>query len=80
MAKNGVDGIYDDDPRKVKNAKRYSKITHAEIVEKHLQVMDMTAAALCMENDIDIVVFDMNVPGNIARAAIDYSIGTLVTK
>lgn len=80
MAKNGVDGIYDDDPRKVKNAKRYSKITHAEIVEKHLQVMDMTAAALCMENDIDIVVFDMNVPGNIARAAKDYSIGTLVTK
>lgn len=80
MAKNGVDGIYDDDPRKVKTAKRYSKITHSEIVEKHLQVMDMTAAALCMENDIDIVVFDMNVPGNIARAAIDYSIGTLVTK
>ena len=80
MAKNGFDGIYDEDPRKVKNAKRYSKITHAEIVEKHLQVMDMTAAALCMENDIDIVVFDMNVPGNIARAAIDYSIGTLVTK
>lgn len=79
MAKNGCDGIYDSDPRKNKDAKKFTKITHAEIVEKHLQVMDMTAAALCMENDIDIVVFDMNVKGNIARAAKDYSIGTLVS-
>lgn len=79
MAKNGVDGIYDSDPRKNKSAKRFEKIKHNEIVEKHLQVMDMTAAALCMENDIDIVVFDMNVPGNIARAAKDYTIGTLVS-
>ena len=79
MAKNGVDGIYDSDPKKNKNAKRFEKITHTDIVGKHLQVMDMTAATLCMENDLDIIVFDMNVPGNIAKAAKDYSIGTLVT-
>lgn len=79
MAKNGTDGVYDKDPRKFSDAKRYTKLSHSEVINKKLGVMDLTAATLCMENDIDILVFDMNVPGNIAKAACDPSIGTLVT-
>ena len=54
MAKNGVDGVYDSDPRKNKDAKKFTKLTHDEVVDKHLQVMDLTAATMCSENDIDI--------------------------
>lgn len=79
MAKNGVDGVYDCDPKKNGNAKRYTKLTHQEVLDKHLNVMDLTAATLCKENDIDILVFDMNVKGNIARAVNDFSIGTLIS-
>ncbi len=79
MAKNGTDGVYDKDPRKYNDAKKYTKLTHQEIIAKKLGVMDLTAATLCMENNIDIVVFDMNVEGNIAKAAMDPSIGTVVT-
>lgn len=79
MAKNGVDGVYDCDPRINKNAIRYERLTHQEVLDKHLNVMDLTAATLCTENDIDILVFDMNVKGNIKRAVDDFSIGTLIT-
>ena len=79
MAKNGTDGVYDKDPRKYSDAKKYTKLSHAEVINKQLGVMDLTAATLCMQNDIDIIVFDMNVKGNIARVAKDPSIGTLVT-
>lgn len=79
MAKNGVDGVYDSDPRINKNAKKYTKLTHQEVLDKHLNVMDLTAATLCKENDIDIFVFDMNVKGNIAKAVNDFSIGTLIS-
>ncbi len=79
MAKNGTDGVYDSDPRTNKNAKKYTKITHQEVIEQQLGVMDLTAATLCASNNIEIVVFDMNVKGNIRKAAIDPSIGTLVT-
>ena len=79
MAKNGTDGVYDSDPRVNKNAKRFTKITHQEVLEKQLGVMDLTAATLCASNNIDIFVFDMNVEGNIRKAAIDPTIGTLVT-
>lgn len=79
MAKNGVDGVYDSDPRMNSNAKKYSKLTHQEVLDKRLNVMDLTAATLCKENDIDIFVFDMNVKGNIARAVNDFSIGTLIS-
>ena len=57
MAKNGVDGVYSDDPNIDKNAVRYEKLTHAQILNDHLNVMDMTAATLCSENNIDILVF-----------------------
>lgn len=79
MAKNGVDGVYDSDPRINVNAKRYTRLTHQEVLDKHLNVMDLTAATLCKENNIDILVFDMNVKGNIKRAANDFTIGTLIT-
>ncbi len=79
MAKNGVDGVYDKDPRKHKDAKKYTKLTHHDIVDKDLKVMDLTAATMCAENNIDIFVFDMNKQGNIAKAAKDYSFGTLIS-
>lgn len=79
MAKNGVDGVYDKDPRSNKDAKKFTKLTHQEVLDKQLHVMDLTAATLCAENDIDIYVFDMNVPGNIGKAAKDFSFGTLIT-
>ncbi len=79
MAKNGVDGVYDSDPRQNKDAHKFTKLTHQEILDKQLHVMDLTAATLCSENDIDIFVFDMNGKGNIARAAKDFSFGTLIT-
>ena len=79
MAKNGVDGVYDKDPRKHKDAKRYDVISHQEVLSKKLGVMDLTAATMCAENNIDILVFDMNVRGNIKKAANESSIGTLVT-
>ena len=79
MAKNGTDGVYDKDPRKDKTAKKFTKMTQKEVVERGLQVMDLTAAAICAENNVDIYVFDMNEKGNIAKAANDYSFGTLIT-
>lgn len=79
MAKNGVDGVYDCDPRSNPQAEKFSKLTHKEILDKDLHVMDLTAATLCSENNIDVFVFDMNVKGNILRAVDDYSIGTLIT-
>ncbi len=79
MAKNGVDGVYDCDPNSNGKAKKFTKLTHQELLDKNLHVMDLTAATLCKENDIDIFVFDMNVKGNIARAANDFSIGTLIS-
>jgi uridylate kinase len=68
MAKNGTDGVYDQDPRKNPNAKKYTTLSHHDILENGLMVMDSTAAALCKDNNIQIVVFDMNVPGNIKKA------------
>ena len=79
MAKNGVDGVYDSDPRVNKDAKKFTKLTHEEVLDKHLHVMDLTAATLCSENYIDIFVFDMNKKGNIARAVKDHSFGTIIT-
>ena len=79
MAKNGVDGVYDANPHTDLNAKRYQHLTFDEMLNKHLQVMDLTAATLCSENNINILVFDINVEGNIQKALADPSIGTLIT-
>lgn len=73
-----VDGIYDADPMKVSNAKRYNTLTYAHVLAKDLRVMDSTAIALCKENNIPILVFDLSTRGNITRAVMGESIGTLV--
>jgi uridylate kinase len=78
MAKNGTDGVYDKDPRFHNDAVKYTTLTHHEVLENGLQVMDSTAAALCKDNDIEIVVFDMNIKGNIKRAALGENIGTVI--
>ena len=78
MAKNGTDGVYDKDPKTNKDAVKYTSLTHQELLEKKLLVMDSTAAALCKDNNINIIVFDMNEHGNIKRAASGEKIGTLI--
>jgi uridylate kinase len=80
MAKNGIDGVYDKDPKAFKDAVRYQTMTHQEVLKKELHVMDSTAAALCYDNNIDICVFDMNVEGNIKRAIMGENIGTMIKK
>jgi uridylate kinase len=74
-----VDGIYDCDPKKHANAKRYAQLSYSEALEKRLQVMDSTAFALCMDNEVPIVVFDMFKAGNIRSVVQGEKIGTLVS-
>lgn len=75
-----VDGIYSADPEKDPTAVRYHKLTFQDVFEKNLNVMDMTAFTLCKENDLPIIVFDMNQPGNLRRILDgDDSVGTLVS-
>ena len=73
-----VDGVYDRDPNKDPNAKRFDRVTFAEALGKRLQVMDSTAFSLCMDNKIPILVFDMNKPSNIRDAVLGRKVGTLV--
>ena len=73
-----VDGIYSADPEKDPTATKFSKISFAECINKNLKVMDMTAFTLCMENELPIIVFDMNTPGNLFRVIVGEKVGTLV--
>jgi uridylate kinase len=73
-----VDGIYTADPEKDSNAVKYDTISFQEVYEKELNVMDMTAFTLSRENDLPILVFDMNKPGNLHRAVTGEKVGTLV--
>ncbi len=73
-----VDGVYTADPEKNPEATKYSNITFQEVYEKGLNVMDMTAFTLCMENGLPIVVFDMNKPGNLIRLIEGEEVGTLI--
>lgn len=73
-----VDGIYDADPEKNKDAVKYHTVTFDEVYEKGLKVMDMTAFTLCNENKVPIIVFDMNAPGNLLRVLEGEQVGTLV--
>ena len=79
MAKNGVDGVYNDDPRKNADAVKFDKLTHVEVIKRGLKIMDATASTLSMDNDIDLVVFNMNEPGNIKRVIFGEQIGTTVS-
>jgi uridylate kinase len=74
-----VDGIYDSDPMKNPNARRYTDITYQEALEKRLQVMDATAFSLCMDNRMPIIVFDLFKPHNLRRVVTGEKVGTLVT-
>ena len=78
MAKNGVDGVYSSDPKTNKDAMRFSEMTYDEILANNLKVMDLTAATLCNQNKISMVIFDMNVKGNIKRAYENPEIGTII--
>ena len=78
MAKQGVDGVYDADPRQNPAARRYETLSFDEAIQRNLRVMDQTALALCRENSIPIIVFDSNVRGNIQKVAAGATIGTTV--
>ena len=73
-----VDGVYDFDPEKVKEAKKYSELSFNEAYEKNLNIMDMTAFTLCKENNLPIIVFDMNAPDNLYNVVKGKNIGTRV--
>ena len=79
MTKNGVDGIYNADPRKHPEAKKFDHLTHLEALNMRLAVMDATALSLCLENKLPILVFDLNAPHSIEKAVNGEPIGTLVS-
>ena len=79
LAKN-VDGVYDKDPNKFSDAKKYDKLTYMEVIEQGLQVMDTTATTLCMDNNIPILVFGISEEGNIKKVMEGEKIGTIVSK
>jgi len=79
MGKNGVDGIYDSDPNKNANAVKFAELTHLDILQKGLKVMDSTASSLSMDNNMPLVVFNLNTPGNLKRVILGENIGTTVT-
>jgi uridylate kinase len=74
-----VDGIYDKDPVKFPDARRYNRLTYLEVLQQNLKVMDSTATALCRDNKLAMVVFDLHTRGNIRRVVVGESVGTLVT-
>ncbi len=80
MAKNGVDGVYSADPKVDKNATKYDSLTYMDLLSQGLMVMDSTATSMCMDNEIDLVVFNMNERGNIKRAILEEKIGTTIKK
>lgn len=79
MAKNGVDGVYSADPKKDPNAVKYDHLSYMDVLNEGLQVMDSTATSMCMDNNIELVVFNMNEEGNIVRAIKGEKIGTVVS-
>ena len=79
LAKSGVDGVYSADPKKDKSANKYEAVSYDEVLSKSLAVADAAAFALCRENKLPIVIFDLKNNGNIKRAVSGESIGTLVS-
>ncbi|HEX2975459.1 MAG TPA: UMP kinase [Bacteroidales bacterium] len=74
-----VDGVYSSDPEKDPDARKFEKITFEEVIDKRLKVMDLTAFTMCRENNMPIVVFDMNSPGNLGKVVNGQKTGTLVS-
>jgi uridylate kinase len=80
MKATKVDGIYDKDPMKFKDAVKFDELSYIDVLNKGITVMDSTAISLCMDNDMDIIVFDMFEAGNIQKVVEGDKVGTLVTK
>lgn len=78
MKATKVDGIYDKDPAKHADAKKFEKISYIDVLNRGLQVMDSTAISMCMDNKLPIITFDLTQPGNILKAVLGENIGTLV--
>lgn len=78
MGKNKVDGVYDADPRKVPDARRFERMTYMDVLNRRLEIMDSTALSLCMEHHLPILVFDMLSAGNLQRAVAGEAVGTLI--
>lgn len=78
MAKKQVNGVYDSDPKTNPDAKFFTRLTYGEVLQKELAVMDNTAIALCMNNNIPIVVFNIDKPGNIVKACLGENLGTII--
>lgn len=79
MKATKVDGVYDKDPMKHADAKKYGRVSHMDVLKQELKVMDSTAISLCMENNIDIIVFNLFEHGNIRKVILGETVGTLVT-
>jgi len=80
MAKNGVDGVYNSDPNVNRDAVKYDSLSYMEVLQEKLQVMDATATSMCMDNDIDLLVFNMNEKDNIIKAVEGKAESTRITK
>jgi len=80
MAKNGVDGVYDKDPNVDTTAKKYDILTHKDVIKNNLGVIDLTAASIADENDIDLLVFDMNAKDAVKKAILGEKLGTIIKK
>ncbi len=78
MGKKGTDGVYDSDPRTNPDAKKFTQLTYMDVISRELGVMDSTATTLCKDNQIPIIVFNIETPGNILKAASGEDIGTIV--
>ena len=75
-----VDGVYDADPKKVPTATRFDKISYIDVLSQGLAVMDTTAISMCMDNNLPIIVFNLNVPGNLKRVVLGEKVGSLVSR
>jgi len=75
-----VDGVYDADPQKVSHAKMFSQINYLDLLSRGLKVMDTTAISMCMDNSLPIIVFNLNVPGNLKRVILGEKVGSLVSR
>jgi uridylate kinase len=78
MKATRVDGVYDKDPKKFKDARMFRRLSYLDVLTRHLAVMDSTAISLCQDNGLPILVFNMTRPGNIRRVVLGEPLGTLV--
>ena len=78
MKATKVDGVYDSDPKANPDAKRFDRVSYMDVLAQGLHVMDSTATSLCMDNEVPMIVFDLTVPGNIARALRGEDVGTVI--